>query len=144
MTHTYHLFKANVFQWRESIREREKINKKIVSLRKLYCFSFSLLSISFQAIGKLTSRRIKCIVLVTFTLVVARSMVRVALGFFLAVWTNLQSSRKLCALFYYVLVERLFAFSICRQTGVGKLLVQSVARSSAVRLLVRRSCLCEM
>ena len=64
-------------------------------------------------------------------------------GIFVAVWTNLKSSRKLCALFYYVLVERLFAFSISRDTGVAKLLVPFVARSSAVRLIVAKSCHCE-
>ena len=81
--------------------------------------------------------------LVTFSLVVARSMVPVVLVFFLpfGLICRVRGSYALCS--NYVLVERLFAFSFSRQTGVATLLVRSVARSSAVRLTVAKSCHCE-
>ena len=49
-------------------------------------------------------------------------------------WTNT------CALFYYVLVERVLTFSLSWQTGIFLLLAQPLMKGSATELIVARNC----
>ena len=70
--------------------------------------------------------------LFTLPLVVARSMLLV-FAIFSAVLTILWTSANICALFYYVLVERVLTFPLSWQTGIFPLL----SRSSYQRLCHR-------
>ena len=57
MTHTYDLIEPKFRRKKENKTERKR-NKQIVSLRRLFCISSSLLSISLSLISKLTRKSI--------------------------------------------------------------------------------------
>ena len=57
MTHTYDLSEPK-FRRKEENKTERKRNKQIVSLRRLFCISSSLLSISLSLISKLTRKNI--------------------------------------------------------------------------------------
>ena len=57
MTHTYDLIEPK-FRRKEENKTERKRNKQIVSLRRLFCISSSLLSISLSLISKLTRKSI--------------------------------------------------------------------------------------
>ena len=57
MTYTYNLIEPKFRRKREN-KTKRKINKQIISLRRLFCISSSLLSISLSLISKLTRKSI--------------------------------------------------------------------------------------
>ena len=74
--------------------------------------------------------------LLTLTVVVIRAMVLlvifvvVVVFFFLFFFALLWNSAKICALLYYVPVERVLTFALSWQTGIILLVARSLMKSS--------------